>query len=183
MKKILILTSSPNADGSSNSMAASFEAAARGSGASVRRVDMTTTRGSGCTACMSCRRALDKCSLHDQVGELLDELHAIDVLVMAAPVWWMDLPVAMRRFVERWYSLVDVDFNPRLPPNKTGVLLLSQGEGEMCFLELAERYKEMLEWLGFKEVHLLRHCSADENHIRTSGVLDSVAKLARKLSS
>lgn len=181
MKKVLILTSSPQPNGNSNAMATAFEQAALLKGALVRRVDMVGVRGSGCSACMACRKSSDKCVVVDQVGELLDNLYTTDVLVMAAPVWWMDIPVAMRRFVERWYALVDSNFKTRLPSGKSGVLLLSQGEGEMSFLDLADRYKEMLEWLGFADVHILRHCSSDENPIHASGVLPQVTQLAQKV--
>lgn len=181
MKRVLILTSSPQPNGSSNTMAKVFEQSLTLKGALVKRIDMTNVRGSGCSACMACRKSAERCVVVDQIGELLDELHTIDILVMAAPVWWMDLPVAMRRFVERWYSLVDSNFQTRLPPGKRSVLLLSQGEGEMSFLELADRYREMLEWLGFAEVHILRHCSSDENSIFESGVLPQVEQLAQRI--
>jgi multimeric flavodoxin WrbA len=179
MKKVLILTSSPNAGGNSNAMASAFEAAARKQGAAVTRFDMNAVKGSGCCACMACRKTSEWCVLKDGVGEVLNAFRDTDVLVMAAPVWWLDLPVALRRFVERWHGLVDASFTPRLPSGKTAVLLLSQGAGEECFQDLPGRYQEMLEWLGVKTFHAVRHCQAEENPIRESGVLEAVAKLAQ----
>ncbi|MDD4017879.1 MAG: flavodoxin family protein [Kiritimatiellae bacterium] len=179
MKKVLILTSSPNADGNSNTMAAAFEVAARKKGAAVTRLDMNTVQGTGCRGCMACKKTSDRCVLEDGISEVLDALRDTDVLVMAAPVWWLDLPVALRRFVERWLSLVDASFVPRIPPGKTAVLLLSQGEGEACYQDLPGRYKKMLDWLGIKEFHAVRHCRSEENPVRESGVLDEVAKVAQ----
>ncbi|HNX36585.1 MAG TPA: NAD(P)H-dependent oxidoreductase [Kiritimatiellia bacterium] len=182
MKKILILTASPKANGNTNTMASAFEAAAIKKGASVTRLDLNAVRGTGCCACMACRKTSDRCVLKDGVAEVLEAFRTTDVLVLAAPVWWLDIPVSMRRFVERWYSLVDAAFAPRLPEGKSAVLLLSQGADEDSFKDLPARYTEMLNWLGITEVHTVRHCAADENPIRESGVLDAVATLAQTVA-
>lgn len=182
MKKVLILTSSPNAEGNSNTMAAAFEEAARNKGAAVTRLDMNKVQGTGCRGCMACKKTSGRCVLKDGIGEVLDALRDTDVLVMAAPVWWLDLPVSLRRFVERWLSLVDASFAPRLPSGKTAVLLLSQGEGEEYYQDLPVRYKEMLDWVGIKEFHAVRHYRSEENPIRESGVLDEVAKVAQAVA-
>jgi multimeric flavodoxin WrbA len=179
MKKVLILTSSPHAAGNSNAMASAFEEAAKSKGAEVTRVDMNAVPGSGCCACMACRRTALKCVIKDKVGELLVAFRDADVLVMAAPVWWLDVPVSLRRFVERWYSFLDASFTSRLPAGKTVVLLLSQGADDMSFIDLPDRYKEMAGFLGVTDFHAIRHCSSEENPIRESGVLEAVAKVAR----
>ena len=179
MKKVLILTSSPNAGGNTNAMAAAFEEAARNKGAAVTRFDMNQVKGAGCCACMACRNASEWCVLKDGIGEVLEAFRDADVLVLAAPVWWLDVPVSLRRFVERWHGLVDASFASRLPAGKSAVLLLSQGAGAECFQNLPERYKEMLDWLGVKTFHAVRHCLAEENPILESGVLDAVAKVAQ----
>ena len=179
MKKVLIVTSSPNAGGNSNTMASAFEEAARKGGAAVTRFDMNKVKGSGCCACMACRKTSEWCVLKDGVGEVLEAFRDADVLVMAAPVWWLDIPVALRRFVERWHGLVDASFASRLPAGKIAVLLLSQGAGEECFQDLPGRYQEMLDWLGVKAFHAVRHCSSEEHPIRESDVLEAVKTLAQ----
>lgn len=182
MKKVLILTASPNADGNTNTMATAFEEAARRKGAAVTRFDMNNVDGSGCRACMACRTRSEWCVLKDGVGEVLNAFREADVLVMASPVWWLDLPVSMRRFVERWHGLVDASFASRLPAGKTAVLLLSQGAGEESFQDLPARYGEMLDWLGVKTFHTVRHCSSEERPVRETGLPDEAAKLAQKLA-
>ena len=182
MNKVLILTSSPNANGNSNTMASAFEEAAIKKGAVVTRLDMNEVRGTGCCACMACRMTSEWCVLKDGIGEVLNAFRDTDVLVMAAPVWWLDIPVALRRFVERWHGLVDAAFASRIPAGKTAVLLLSQGAGEESFQDLPARYKEMLNWLGVADVHTVRHCSSEENPIRERGVLDAVITLAQTVA-
>ncbi len=179
MKKVLILTSSPRAGGNSNAMATAFEKAAKARGAAVTRVDMNKVPGAGCCACMGCRKLSNTCVVKDRLGELLVAFRDTDVLVMAAPVWWLDVPVSLRRFVERWYSLLDASFNSRLPLGKTVVLLLSQGADATSFIDLPDRYKEMVGFLGVTDFHAVRHCSSEENPIGASGVLEEVGKLAQ----
>ena len=181
MKKVLILTASPKANGNSNTMAKAFEAQAIAKGASVTRLDMNAVSGAGCCACMACRKTAEKCVIKDGVAEVLEAFRAADVLVLAAPVWWLDIPVAMRRFVERWYSLVDASFAPRLPEGKSAVLLFSQGADGESFKDLPVRYTEMLNWLGITDVHAVRHCASEENPIRQSGALDEVKKVVQKV--
>jgi multimeric flavodoxin WrbA len=180
MIKVLILTSSPVKNGNTQAMADAFEQTVIASGASVTRFDMNTVKGIGCCACMACRTTVaDWCVFKDGVGDVLNAFRDTDVLVMAAPVWWLDIPVSMRRFVERWHGLVDASFTPRIPGGKKAVLLLSQGADEESFKDLPERYKEMLNWLGVADVQWVRHCNAEENPIQESGVLEQVRAMAK----
>ena len=179
MKNVLILTSSPVANGNTNSMADVFEKTATASGATVTRFNMATVKGNGCCACMACRTSADWCVFKDGVGDVLNAFKDTDVLVMAAPVWWLDMPVYMRRFVERWHGLVDASFTPRIPEGKKAVLLFSQGADAESFKDLPERYKEMLTWLGVSDVQWVRHCDAEENPIQESGILEEVRTLAQ----
>jgi multimeric flavodoxin WrbA len=159
-------------------MADAFEHAVKASGAQVTRMDMYRTKGSGCCACMACRTTAEWCVIKDGVGDALDAFRNADVLVMAAPVWWLDVPVSLRRFVERWHGLVDASFTPRIPAGKKAILLFSQGADENSFKDLPERYKEMLNWLGVADVQWVRHCNAEENPIEKSGLLEKVRELA-----
>lgn len=179
MKKFLILTASPVVKGNSNTMADAFEQTVKNAGNQVTRFEMTNVKGGGCCACMACRTRVEWCIFKDGVGDVLDAFREADVLVMAAPVWWLDFPVSLRRFVERWHGLVDASFTPRIPGGKKAVLLISQGADEESFKDLPERYKEMLTWLGVSDVQWVRHCNAEENPIQTSGVLEKVGDLAR----
>lgn len=179
MKNVLILTSSPVANGNTNSMADVFEKTATASGATVTRFNMATVKGNGCCACMACRTSADWCVFKDGVGDVLNAFKDTDVLVMAAPVWWLDMPVYMRRFVERWHGLVDASFTPRIPEGKKAVLLFSQGADAESFKDLPERYKEMLAWLGVSDVQWVRHCDAEEKPIQESGILEEVRAIAQ----
>jgi multimeric flavodoxin WrbA len=179
MKKILILTSSPIAKGNTNTMADTFEKTALTAGATVTRFDLHTVKGTGCTACMACRTTKEWCVLKDGICDVLNAFRETDILVMAAPVWWLDVPVALRRFVERWHGLVDASFTPRIPAGKKAILLLSQGADAESFKDLPERYKEMLTWLGVTDVQWVRHCLAEENPIQNSDILEQVKSLAQ----
>jgi multimeric flavodoxin WrbA len=162
-------------------MAKVFEETARQHGADVTRFDLYNVKGEGCRACMACRTAADRCVVQDGIGDVLKAFEAADVLVMAAPVWWVDFPVSLRRFVERWMGLVDAEFFPRMPEGKRAVLLISQGGKEDEFADLPTRYAGMLNWIGVKTCDFVRHCNADEQLLAESGVLERVKEVATKL--
>lgn len=179
MKKVLILTSSPVSNGNTNTMSDVFEKTVKANGATVTRFNMNQVGGIGCCACMACRTSATWCVFKDGVGDVLNAFKDTDVLVMAAPVWWLDMPVCIRRFIERWHGLVDSSFTPRIPEGKKAVLLFSQGADEESFKDLPERYKEMLAWLGVSDVQWVRHCNAEENPIQESRILEEVKALAQ----
>jgi len=141
--------------------------------------DMATVAGEGCRACMACRTVSDHCVVEDGVGEVLRAFIDTDVLVMAAPVWFLEFPCSIRRFIERWHALLTAAFESRLPSGKKAVLLISQGGAEGEFKELPARYVEMLGWLGVSDVQIVRHCNAEECPVHERGeILDDVRDAA-----
>jgi len=180
MKKVLILTASPHGMGNSCAMAAEFQRVAWAKKAEVKLIDMVRVEGDGCHGCEACHRSFERCIQEDEVTDVLRDFEDSDILVMASPVWWLDLPVYIRRFVERWHGLMTADFKPRIKPGKKAVLLLSQGAVEEDFKNLPERYREMLSWMGV-ELSVVRHCNSHTHALATSGVLDEVRELAEKL--
>lgn len=178
-RKVLLLTASPDPEGNTAVMAKEFAEAASARGAVVTRYDMATVSGEGCRACMACRTVSDHCVVEDGVGEVLRAFIDTDVLVMAAPVWFLEFPCSIRRFVERWHALLTAAFESRLPCGKKAVLLISQGGAEGEFKELPARYVEMLGWLGVADIQIVRHCNAEECPVHERGeILDDVRDAA-----
>jgi len=178
-RKVLLLTASPNPEGNTAVMAKEFAEAASAGGAVVTRYDMTTVLGEGCRACMACRTVSDRCVVEDGVGNVLRAFMDTDVLVMAAPVWFLEFPCSIRRFIERWHSLLTAEFESRLPSGKQAVLLISQGGTEEEFTELPARYVAMLDWLGIKDVQIVRHCNAEQSPVHERGeIMDDVRDAA-----
>ena len=81
---------------------------AKAQGAKCRRVDLFELDFSGCRSCFQCKllggASFGRCGLKDELREVLDEILAADGLVMAAPIYFGDVPGAVRSFWERvWF--------------------------------------------------------------------------------
>lgn len=62
----------------------------------------------GCKACYQMR----ECVLKDDMGFLMDKLEAADVLVMAAPSYWADVPGICKSFIDRCTPYGDTNPDP-----------------------------------------------------------------------
>jgi len=176
---VLILTSSPEKTGNSTTMANEFEEVARLRGAQVIRFDLAELAGEGCRSCHACKTVADRCVIDDPLKPALLALETADVVVLAAPVWFLDFPSHLRRFVERWHSLITPAFEPRLAPGKKAVILLSQGADAESYRDIVTRYTEMFGWLGIIDVHAVRHCDAESASVQERPeILDAVRDTA-----
>lgn len=159
-KKVLILTASPNPCGNSRTMAKEFAERATELQATCTWHHLAETSGEGCRSCEACRTTNIRCVIQDSISDILQEMHDADVIVIAAPVWFFDLPASIRRLIERCHSLITSDRKPRLPPEKKGILLLSQGASNDRYQDIPTRYTKVFSVLGVQDVRIVRHCDA-----------------------
>ena len=160
--QVLILTASPNPCGNSRTMAKEFADKAVEYGATVTWRHLSELPGEGCRSCEACRTVSEHCVVEDALGETMNQMRKADVIVIAAPVWFLELPASLRRLVERWHSLIAPDRSPTLPSGKRGVLLLSQGAPADRYADLPQRYAKIFSILGIREVGIVRHCDAHQ---------------------
>ena len=165
--KIVCLLGSPRPKGNSTFIAKRFCDAAEGFGANAQIFNLNKLKYRGCQACMGCKTKLDRCVLKDDLSEVLDSVRNADVLVMAAPTYWGDVPSQLKAFMDRTYSYLGSDYqtNPkpsRLSPGKKFVFIQTQGDpDESAFSDVFPRYKSFFKWFGFGEIYLIRACGMD----------------------
>jgi hypothetical protein len=88
---------------------------AREGGAEAEKVNLTELRVQRCTACFKCRTT-HVCPLQDDVDGLAQRIAAADALVVAAPVYWSNIPSSLMALHERLTGyLVHLD-SPLSPP-------------------------------------------------------------------
>lgn len=112
-KKVLILSSSPRKRGNSNALCDQF---AKGAVAASHRVDKVLLGEKkinycrGCYACMGSGR----CAQKDDMAQILDEMIAADVIVLATPVYFYtmcaQLKTVIDRTVARYTEITNKDF-------------------------------------------------------------------------
>ena len=106
--KVIAINGSPRKKGNS---AAMLDAAMRGAleaGADCRRVDLFDLDYKGCVSCFGCKRlggaSFGRCAQRDGLTALLDDILTADVLLLATPLYFGEVPGAVRNLLERlWF--------------------------------------------------------------------------------
>lgn len=74
-------------------------------GAEVKRIDLFALQFSGCVSCFACKclngASYTRCALHDALTPVLEEILQCNVLIIAAPVYYGQVPGTVRNFYER----------------------------------------------------------------------------------
>lgn len=81
---------------------------AKSAGAETKRVDLFKLKYSGCISCFACKKiggpSFGRCVVRDDLTDLLNECLNADGIIIAAPVFFSDVPGAVRSFLERlWF--------------------------------------------------------------------------------
>lgn len=78
---------------------------ARAAGAETKRVDLFDLNFRGCVSCFACKRlggpSYTACAQRDELTPLLAEILAADALIVAAPIYYGEVPGTVRNFYER----------------------------------------------------------------------------------
>ena len=166
--KIVCLQGSPRENGNSATIARRFCATADRLGAQLKTYVLNDLEYTGCQGCMLCKTKLDRCALKDDLTEVLDAVHATDVLVLASPVYFWDISSQLKTFIDRTFSFLVPDFitNPnksRLSPGKKLVFILAQNNPDRnSFPDIFRKIDYFFKAYGFSDSHLIRAFGVNE---------------------
>lgn len=113
-KKVLILSGSPRKGGNSDLLCDAFMKGAQESGNQVEKVFIRSKKIAPCNACYFCKQSGGQCAIKDDMAEILDKIQAVDVIVMASPVYFYSIDSQMKavidRSVARWTNIPNKEF-------------------------------------------------------------------------
>lgn len=113
-KKILILSGSPRKGGNSDTLCDQFMAGALDAGHDVEKIFVSGKKIAYCKACYYCQKSGGKCSINDDMTDILDKIIKADVLVFASPVYFYainaQIKTVLDRTVARWTEIKDKEF-------------------------------------------------------------------------
>lgn len=163
---VVAIFGSPRVKGNSAQLANRFLARAEVLGAEVQRFVLNKMNFKGCQGCDVCKTKLDRCVLEDDLTKVLDAVRPADLVVIATPVYFFDVPSQLKAFIDRTYSFVDADFmtNPdasRLKKGKKLLFIQSQEAGEGMYTEVFARYSLAFQFYGF-ECTLIQACGVGQ---------------------
>ena len=114
---IVAFVGSPRKGGNTDILMEAILEGARSAGASTKKVFVYDLNHSGCIACGGCKSG-DSCVLNDDMTPLYDEIQKADVVVLGSPIYMGRITGPLISFFDRWYALIDRDFNTRIKPGK-----------------------------------------------------------------
>lgn len=113
-KDILIISGSPRKGGNSDLLCDAFMKGALESGNKVEKVFVRDKKIAPCNACYYCKNNGGQCVIQDDMAEILDKMQAVDVLVMASPVYFYSIDAQMKavidRCIARWTNIPNKEF-------------------------------------------------------------------------
>jgi multimeric flavodoxin WrbA len=106
MKNVLIISASPAKDGNTDLLSAEFKRGAEEAGHKVEQVFLRQKKIGFCRACNYCKRpeTAGVCAFKDDMAELMEQLRAADVIVLATPVYYYNVNAQMKTFIDRTYA-------------------------------------------------------------------------------
>lgn len=160
--KIVALLGSPRRKGNSASLAHRLLSRAEAAGHRPVVHELGALDYKGCVACYACKTSSQACALSDDLTEVLADVAAADVLVLATPVYFGDVTSQLKGFIDRTFSYFTPDYRTsatpsRLKPGKKLVFIQTQGNpDENTFADIFPKYAAFLKRNSFTEAHLVR---------------------------
>ncbi len=128
MKKLLILQASPRKNGNLYQMANDLSEKYRLNGYETEIIDVCSLKFHDCTACMQCRTS-QNCIFTDDANEAGKKIQAADVIAVATPVWWGNIPGHLKSLFDRLVGVMMRESKMGIPvpllKGKKGILLVT----------------------------------------------------------
>ena len=99
-KIVLAILGSPHSKGITADMLNHAIYKAEEAGYTVSRINLYEKRISYCTGCRACLNT-GKCVLQDDIQNISDLLHKCEVVILAAPVYWANVPAPVKNLFDR----------------------------------------------------------------------------------
>jgi len=103
-KRVLVLSSSPRRGGNSDLLCDQFIIGVQASGNHAEKICLKDVKISYCTGCGVCFEGAKPCPQKDDMAEVLKQMIAADVIVMATPVYFYTMCAQMKTLIDRTCS-------------------------------------------------------------------------------
>ena len=127
-----------------------------------------------CNGCFKCiLEGEDKCPHHDQINNILDKLRDADGLIIACPVYSLNVTALLKNFFDHTSYLYH---RPEFFDKKALVLVSTAGAGQK---DVANYIDETLRHWGFNKVYKVGIACGGKEHLETKD-LDKVSEEFKK---
>jgi len=99
-KHVLAILGSPRSNGTTANMLKHSIQAAERAGFTVSKVNLYEKHIAFCTGCRTCLTS-GECIQKDDIQEIVSLLHRCDIVILAAPVYWANVPAPVKNLFDR----------------------------------------------------------------------------------
>jgi multimeric flavodoxin WrbA len=129
----MTILGSPRRQGNTAKVLGWIEEQFRADGNGVESTNILDYKVQGCRECMACKKGtVELCSISDDANALFRRMAAVDLVLLAAPVFCWGFPAQIKALIDRMFCMMDFDGEradvPRL--HGKGMALLLTGGGE-----------------------------------------------------
>ncbi|HWR22255.1 MAG TPA: flavodoxin family protein [Feifaniaceae bacterium] len=103
--KIVVLTGSPHAQGTTALLADEFSESAKSAGHEIARFDTAKLDIRPCIACSHCREHNGACVHGDDMRQIYPRLSAADAVVFVTPLYYFGMSAQLKKAVDRFYAI------------------------------------------------------------------------------
>ena len=146
--KILVLKSSGNKHGSSNSLADEFIRGARESGHEITEYDVFRADIRPCVGCDRCGMNGPCVQKDDYENTLKGIIKETDMIVFVMPVYYYNWPAQLKTVVDRFYSYTtELTYMHK----KTALISAAWDNTETVFAVVEAYYKQLCSYMQFRD--------------------------------
>ena len=152
MKKILVLTGSPRANGTTEQLAAAFEQGARAAGHEVVRFDAGKAHINGCLGCNGCWSRDHACCHEDDFWALEPLLERCNAVAFVTPLYWLGFPAQLKAPIDKLYAYGGAGGTRPLTIKESCLLISGELEpGNREYEPLLDTYRQIAEFEGWTD--------------------------------
>ena len=144
---VLVLTGSPNRNGSSNLLAAEFIRGAEEAGHIVHTVDAAHADIHSCTGCIHCGYN-GPCVQKDDMETIRPQILDADMLTFVTPLYYYGMSAQLKTLIDRFCA-----FNGQIQRKrmKSALLTVAWNDDNWTFDALEAHYKTLVRYLNFRD--------------------------------
>lgn len=156
--KIVVLKSSPHAEGDSNTLASYFIKGAEEAGHRVCQIDVNAAALRPCRGCAG--NTAERCLYRDDIGFIEDELRDAQMVVYVTPVYFYDRSAQLKLVVDRLRC-----FRPNLKGKKSLLLATAYRDDDEVMSYLNSLYEGIAAYIGYENLGavMARGCRSPED--------------------
>ena len=170
--KVLILQSSPRANGNTAWMADEFKKAAESAGHDVTLVNVSKKKIAGCLACEYCHgKGNGACVQKDDMQELYPLMAETEALILASSIYYFTLNAQIRAPIQRMYCV-------NSPAKVKKMALLCSSYSPNVYDGATAEFRDICNYWGVENLGCV---TAKVDEQKTDATKQKIAELANKL--